>query len=132
MIEIQQAAEPLAPLHLSVLIRRFSRSPEQHIAKTLVVPFAVVVGEVLHDGPPEMPFPQRHDPVQAFAFYREHKSLGIGVQVRTSGGQEQRYMLAVRPLLIPFKRETTLNHPSSQPEVDGTNGRRPMRQLLAE
>ena len=90
MIEIQQAAEPLAPLHSAVLIRRFRRSREQHIAKTLVVPFAVVVGEVLHDGPPEMSFPQRHDPVQAFAFDREHKSLGIGVQVRTPGGQQQR------------------------------------------
>jgi len=34
-------------LHLAVLIRRFRRSPEQHITKTLVVPFAVVVGEVV-------------------------------------------------------------------------------------
>ena len=38
MIEIQQAAKPLAPLHSAVLISRVRRSPEQHIAKTLVVP----------------------------------------------------------------------------------------------
>ena len=72
MIEIQQAAESLAPLHSAVLIRRFRRSSQQHIAKTLVVPFGMVVGEVLHDGPPEMSFPQRYDSVQAFAFDREH------------------------------------------------------------
>jgi hypothetical protein len=52
MIEVQQAAEPLAAAHSAVLIRRFRRSPEQHIAQALVVPFAMVVGEVLADGPP--------------------------------------------------------------------------------
>jgi hypothetical protein len=48
------------------------------------------VGEVLHDGPPETSFPQQHDPVQAFAFDREHNSLGVSVQARTPGGQQQR------------------------------------------
>jgi len=43
MIEIQQAAEPLAAPHSAVLIRRFRRSHEQYIPQALVVPFAMVV-----------------------------------------------------------------------------------------
>jgi hypothetical protein len=47
MMEVQQAAESLAAPDLAVLIRRFRRSHEQYIPQALVVPFAMVVGEVL-------------------------------------------------------------------------------------
>jgi hypothetical protein len=51
MIEFQRAAESLVAPHSAVLIRRFRRSHEQYIPRALVVPFAMVVGEVLTDGP---------------------------------------------------------------------------------
>jgi hypothetical protein len=60
------------------------------VVESLVVPLAVVVHEVLTDRSPQMSFAQRHDPVHAFAFDREHESLGVCVQVRTSRWQQQR------------------------------------------
>ena len=56
MIEIEQPAEPLAPMHPTALIRRRRRALQQHVVETLVVPFTVVVGDVLADRPPQMPF----------------------------------------------------------------------------
>jgi hypothetical protein len=60
VVVVEQATEPLASLHPTVLVRR--RALEQHIVETLVVPLTMVVGEILANGPPQMPFSQRHDP----------------------------------------------------------------------
>ena len=39
-----------------------------------MIPFAVVVLDVLCDRPPEMPLPDRNQPVQAFFFDRPHEA----------------------------------------------------------
>jgi hypothetical protein len=55
----------------------------------LVIPFGLVVLDVLRDGAPEMPLPDRNQPVEAFFFDRPHEALCMSVRIRrTRRGQD--------------------------------------------
>jgi hypothetical protein len=41
---------------------------DESIVESLVIPFAVVVLDVLRHGPPEMPVSDRNQPIEAFFF----------------------------------------------------------------
>ena len=58
MIEVEQPAEPLAPLDPTALIHRHRRAFQHCVVETFVVPLTVVVGDVLADRLPQMPFSQ--------------------------------------------------------------------------
>src|SRR5450631_2004310 len=88
MVVVEQATESLAPVHPAILVRWRWRALEQDVVQTLMVPLTMVVGEVLADGPPQMSFSQRHDPVEAFALDRKYNSLRVRVQVRTPRWQQ--------------------------------------------
>jgi hypothetical protein len=57
VVIVEQATEPLAPEHPSVLVRRRRPALEQRVVETLVVPLAVVVDEVLTDGAADVLLP---------------------------------------------------------------------------
>jgi hypothetical protein len=54
---------------------------DQPIVQPLVVPFSVIVLDILGHGPPEVPLPERNEPVQALFFDRPYEPLGVGVGV---------------------------------------------------
>jgi hypothetical protein len=58
-----------------------------------MIPFAVVVLDVLRDGRSEVPLAERNQPVQAFFFDGSHEPFGVGVRI---GGA-----LGVRTTRIP-------------------------------
>ena len=47
-----------------------------------MIPFAVVVLDVLRHGAPEMPLPDRNQPVKAFFLDRPHTAFRVGVRIR--------------------------------------------------
>ena len=64
------------------------RAGDEAIVEALMVPFSVVVGDVLRHRAPEMLLPDRNQPVEAFFFDRPHKALGVGVRIRCALGRE--------------------------------------------
>jgi hypothetical protein len=75
-MEVEEAAEPPADVHTSCHLDH-GRGGDEAIADTLVIPFGVLVLDVLRYGAPEVPFPDRNQPVQAFFFDRPHDPFGI-------------------------------------------------------
>ena len=49
------------------------------VRKPLVIPLVVIVPHELCERSAQMPFTQRHDPIQALFLDRPHESLRIGV-----------------------------------------------------
>ena len=45
----------------------YRRARDEAIVEALVVPFSVIVRDVLRHGAPEMPLPDRNQPVQTFS-----------------------------------------------------------------
>jgi hypothetical protein len=62
---------------------------DEAIAKSLVMPFDVVVLDVFLHRAAEVPLPKRNQSVKAFVFDRSHEALSIGVRIRrTRRGQD--------------------------------------------
>ncbi len=68
----------------------FWNALDQPIAQTMMGPLAVVVLHVLRDRSPQMPLAEDHQAIQALGLDREHESLRVGVQIRTSRRQPHR------------------------------------------
>jgi hypothetical protein len=67
----------------------YRRARDEAIVESLVVPFSVVVRDVLRHGPPEMPLPDRNQAVQAFLFNRPHETFRVRVRIgRPLRGEE--------------------------------------------
>ena len=65
MIEVEQAAEPLAPNDPAVCVGWFGRSDDQPVLDTLVISLAMVVLDELGDHVPKVSLAERHDPIEA-------------------------------------------------------------------
>ena len=62
---------------------------DEAIVEALMVPFSVVMGDVLGDRVPEMLLPDRNQPVQAFFFDRPHEPFRVCVRIgRALRGEE--------------------------------------------
>lgn len=57
------------------------RARDEAIVESLVIPFAVVVLDVLRHGPPEVPLPDWNQAVKAFFFDRPHEAFSVGVRI---------------------------------------------------
>ena len=55
------------------LDRRLAR--DEVVVESLVIPFAVIMLDVLRHGPPEMPLPDRNQLVETFFFDRPHEAF---------------------------------------------------------
>jgi hypothetical protein len=55
---------------------------DQPIAKSLMIAFAMIVRDELHDEAPEVPLPQRNDPIQALFLDRPDESFCVGIRLR--------------------------------------------------
>ncbi len=53
-----------------------------------MIPFAMVVLDVLRFGAAEGSLPERNQPVQALLFDGPHKAFGIGVRIGCARGRE--------------------------------------------
>ena len=66
-VEVQQTAEPRAPLDPTTWLAGLPRF-EERIAASLVWPLAMVMRDELGDGPSKVALPERHDAIQTFLF----------------------------------------------------------------
>ena len=57
------------------------RARDEAIAEALMIPFSVVVGDVLRHRAPEMLLPDRNQPVQTFFFDRPHETFRVSVRI---------------------------------------------------
>ena len=81
MVEIEQAAETLPSTNAPCRVTR--RHPrDQPIAEPLVIPFAMIVLDILRHRVPEVPLPERNHPIETFFLDGPHESLGIRIRVR--------------------------------------------------
>jgi len=83
LVVIQQATEPWTPTD-SALASTKCPALDEPILEALMIPLAMIVFDEFLEGPSEMAFPERHDPIEALVFDRPHKSFGIaGILRRT-------------------------------------------------
>jgi hypothetical protein len=80
VVRTEDAAEPFPRLDCAHRLG-LGMAVDQPIAQPLVVPLQVVVGRVLRDRQPQVPFADRHDPGQALLLDRPDEPLGVGVEV---------------------------------------------------
>ena len=82
-----------------------------------MVPFSVVVGDVLRHRAPEMLLPDRNQPVQAFFSGRPHETFRVGVRIG-HGIQRVHPGMPISPLVVPMDEDVP---PSARlPEVGTT------------
>jgi hypothetical protein len=81
MVVVQDSSDALSAADRA---RRAQRrgTDEQLIGDSLVIPFVVIVRQVLCDGAPKMPLSERDHSIQAFVLDRPHKPLRGGIAVR--------------------------------------------------
>ena len=87
--EVEQSPELPASNGWSQTGRRRC-SPEKPVVTLLMVPFAMIMLDVLGDEPSEMALTQGDHSVEALVFDRPDEPLGIGVKIRTSRRQSDR------------------------------------------
>src|SRR5882762_4876728 len=78
VIELEDAAEPRTARDRACADRR-GRGRDEFVAQTLVRPLLMIMLDKRSDGRPEVPFAERHDPLQALEFGRLNKPIGKGV-----------------------------------------------------
>ena len=54
---------------------------DQFVSEPLMIPLVMIVPRELLERHPQVPFPDRDDPIQALLFYRPDESLRVGVAV---------------------------------------------------
>jgi hypothetical protein len=89
VVELEQASEPLATLHLACSDHGRLRRDEL-VAETLVRPFLMVMVDKFSDSRPEMPFAEQHQSLQAVGLGGLDKSFGKRVQIGTPRRENQR------------------------------------------
>ena len=67
LIEVEQPAEPWTASHATRHLNH-QRACDEAVVESLVIPFFVVMLDGLRHGRPEVPLPDRNQPVQAFFF----------------------------------------------------------------
>jgi hypothetical protein len=83
VIEVEQPAEPMAPLNPTVRVCGLGAG-DQVVPASLMTPFQVVMPHVFRDRSPQMPFPQRQDSIEVLAPDRKHEPLRKRVEVRAA------------------------------------------------
>jgi plasmid stabilization system protein ParE len=99
VIELEDAAEPCTAHNRACADRR-GLGRNELVAQTLVRPLLVIMLDKRSYGRPEVPFAERHDPLQALGLGRLNKPLGKCVQIWTPGGQDQ-WLHATAPQQAP-------------------------------
>jgi hypothetical protein len=87
LVEVQQPVQPRPAPHPPPDIDH-KRARDQPIAEPLMIPFSVIVLDVLRHRAPEVPLPDRHDPSQALFFDGSDEALGVRIGIgRPLGNQ---------------------------------------------
>ena len=67
MVDVEESAEALAPLHVGVRAPGRGRSLEEPVVEALMVPLAVIVFDVLAREKAQVPFAERHDAMETLS-----------------------------------------------------------------
>jgi hypothetical protein len=93
MIITQEPTEALAALHgLFAADVHFPRE-QQDIALALVIPLSVEMFDIFAQGPPQGALTEENHLAQALLLHRPDPALRIGIQVRASRRQRERFDL---------------------------------------
>ncbi len=91
----QQPAEAFAAHHDALAGADALTRLDQLVSQPLVIPFAVIVGDVLADRTTQRSFAEEDHAVQALLFDRAHEALGPGVQVGRARWQTKSFATAL-------------------------------------
>jgi hypothetical protein len=80
MVEAEESTKPVSTDHLASAVHGVVRD-DQGVVEPLMVPFSVIVLDILGDRPSKMPFTQRYNPVKTLTLDRQNESLGECVGV---------------------------------------------------
>ena len=94
IVETEQSAEALTPLHVGVRAYRRWRSLQKLVVESLVVSLTLIMLDVLVNDEPQMPLAERDDTMEALLFDRPDEPLGIGVEIRALRRQPDRPHIA--------------------------------------
>ena len=83
MVEIEESAEAVAPLHLGGRALRWGRVLQKPVVESLMVSLAVVVLDVLPHEEAQVVLTERHHAIETFLFDRPHKPFGVRVEIGT-------------------------------------------------
>jgi len=81
MVEIEESAEAVAPLHLGGRALRWGRVLQKPVVESLMVSLAVVVLDVLPHEEAQVVLTERDHSIETFLFDRPHKPFGVRVGV---------------------------------------------------
>jgi hypothetical protein len=79
-MEVEQSSEPRLTSHASHHVYD-RRARDNAMVNALVIPFTVIVRDVLRHSSSEMTMAERHLPVQPFFFDRPEEALRVGVRI---------------------------------------------------
>ena len=96
MVEIEEAAEARAPLHVGVRASQRWGSREKPVVESLMVPLAVVVRDVLPREEAHVAFTERDHTIETCPCDRSDEPFGVRVQIETLRRQPDRLDLAAR------------------------------------
>jgi hypothetical protein len=83
MVEIEESAEAVAPLHVGGRNSRRWRVLQKLVIESLMVSLAVVVLDVLPREDAQVALTERDHSIETFLFDRPHEPFGVRVQIGT-------------------------------------------------
>ena len=83
MVEIEESAQAVAPLHVGRRARRRWRLLQKPVVESLMVALAVVVLNVLPHEEAHVALTERDHTSETFLFDRPNKPFGVGVEIGT-------------------------------------------------
>jgi hypothetical protein len=81
MIEVEHAAEALAPKNAPCRGHHVLRWLDQEVVETSMISFSAIMRDVFADELPKMSVAKRYDLGQALLANRAHEAFGVGVQI---------------------------------------------------
>src|SRR5687768_17238919 len=83
MVEIEESAEAVAPLHVGGRTSRPWRLMQKPVVESLMVALTVVVLDVLLREEAQVALTERNHTIETFLLDRPNESLGVGIEIGT-------------------------------------------------
>src|SRR4249919_806239 len=93
MVVTQEPTQPLATSHRPTPTNFRDPRKQQDVGLPLMIPLGMIVCNILAQRPPQRTLTKENELRQTLLLHRPHPPLRIGVQVRTTGWQHQRFDL---------------------------------------
>jgi hypothetical protein len=86
VIKVEKPAQPLSAAH-GASTARWRTANDQFVSKSLMVPFVMVVRDILTNRSSQVALAQRNQPVQALELDGPNEAFGMRVPVRRADGR---------------------------------------------